>query len=240
MYNGKRILALIPARGGSKGLPGKNIRELAGKPLIAWTIETAVSNPYIDKTVVSTDSDEIADVARRYRAEVPFLRPSRLSTDKAKGIDVSRHAVQWLKDHDDFFDLILTLQPTSPLRQLEDVTNAIELFFKKTARAVVSVCECQHHPWWTNRLPEDNSLDGFLRPEALNTNRQDLPTYYQLNGAIYLTTVKNMLCENIIYGQDGYAYIMPRERSVDIDTVEDLKFAELYINQKKSGHTDNE
>lgn len=231
MFREQRILALIPARGGSKGLPGKNIRDLHGKPLIAWSIEAAKQSNYIDRIIVSTDSMDIATIATKYGAEVPFMRPAELATDNSSGMDVCLHALQWFSDKNDNYDLLLILQPTSPLRTISDIDAAIETIGEKQAKAVVSVCETDHHPWWSNELPQDGNMEGFLRPEVLNKNRQELPTYYRLNGAIYLIDTKVLKKTRSFYGPETFAYVMPTERSIDIDTLLDFLVAEAYLAQ---------
>lgn len=229
MYKNKKILAVIPARGGSKGLPGKNIRQFAGKPLIAWSIEAAKGSRYVDEVIISTDSQEIAKVAASWGGHVPFMRPSELATDDAKGLDVILHAIDWARSLPALYSLALVLQPTSPLRTSQDIDNAVELFFAKNAKSVVSVCEAEHHPWWTNILPEDGSMKDFLQAEISNTNRQSLPTYYRLNGAIYLVDI-NFIEQTRSFIADGtFAYPMPQERSVDIDNLLDFRLAELLL-----------
>lgn len=233
MINGKSVLAIIPARGGSKGLPGKNIKELCGKPLIAWTIEQAKSCGNIDRVVVSTDDESIAEVAKKYGAEVPFMRPEELASDTASTIDVIFHAINWLKEHEDYRpEYILLLQPTSPLRSGEDINGAIQILKDKDARAVVSVCETDHHPWWSNILSEDGNMKDFLRPEILNKRRQDLPVFYRLNGAIYLSDTDYLYEYNGFLGPDTFAYKMPKERSIDIDSAMDFKLAEFLLEEK--------
>ena len=229
MYKEKTILALIPARGGSKGLPRKNIRPLLGKPLIAWTIEQAKASKYIDRVVVSTDDEEIADVAKKYGAEVPFMRPKELATDEAKGIDVVFHAMGWFRKNEKNkqYDLIMLLQPTSPLRTADDIDKAIELLFLKKAKAIVSVCEVDHHPLWANTLPENRCMKDFIRKKIMNKNRQELPTFYRLNGAIYLAYWDYIKEQKGFFGKETFAYIMPKERSVDIDGEIDLRLAEI-------------
>jgi N-acylneuraminate cytidylyltransferase/CMP-N,N'-diacetyllegionaminic acid synthase len=230
MQNGKKILGIIPARAGSKGLPGKNIKMLVDKPLIAWTAEQALSSNYIDNIVVSTDSRDIAEVAKNYGCEVPFLRPSELATDKSNMMDVVLHAIDRLEKDDSFFDAVMLLQPTAPLRTAQDIDNAIRLFSEKEAEAVVSVCEVEHHPYWSNTLPLDGCMKDFLIPEA-RKNRQELPTFYRLNGSIYLARTDYFKLNRTFIGDNAYAYIMPPERSVDIDTELDFKLAELLIRQ---------
>jgi len=232
MYKGKNILGLIPARGGSKGLPRKNIKPLLGKPLIAWTIEKALTSKYLDRVIVSTDDKEIAEISKKYGAEVPFIRPKELAMDNAKGIDVVLHAIDWIKKSDKQYDLLMLLQPTSPLRRSEDIDKAIEYLFFKEAKAIVSVCEVDHHPLWANTLPEDGCMKDFIRQEIMNKNRQELPVFYRLNGAIYLAYfdyVKQCKC---FMGKETFAYIMPRERSIDIDNEVDLKLVENFIKIK--------
>lgn len=234
MYKGKNILGLIPARGGSKGLPRKNIKPLLGKPLIAWTIEQTLASKYLDKVIVSTDDKEIAEISKKYGAEVPFIRPRELATDEAKGIDVTLHAINWLKENDKQkqYDLIILLQPTSPLRTREDIDKAIELLFLKEAKAIVSVCEVDHHPLWANTLPEDGCMKNFIRREIMNKNRQELPVFYRLNGAIYLAYWNCLKEQKSFFGNRTFAYVMPKDRSVDINNEIDFKLARNIVNTK--------
>ena len=231
MYKGKTILGLIPARGGSKGLPRKNIKPLLGKPLIAWTIEQALASKYLDKVVVSTDDEEITKISKKYGAEVPFMRPKELAEDNAKGIDVVLHAMDWVKENDTRkqYDLIMLLQPTSPLRTKEDIDKAIELLFLKEAKAIVSVCEVDYHPLWSNTLPEDGCMKNFIRQEIMNKNRQELPLFYRLNGAIYLAYCDYIKEQKSFFGEKTFACIMARERSIDIDNEIDFKLTEILI-----------
>ena len=229
MYKGKNILGLIPARGSSKGLPRKNIKLLLGKPLIAWTIEQALASKYLDRVVISTNDKEIAEISKKYGAEIPFMRPKKLATDEAKGIDVVLHAIDWLKKKSKRkqYDLLMLLQPTSPLRTKEDIDKAIELLFLKEAKAIVSVCEVDHHPLWSNTLPEDGCMKDFIRQEIMNKNRQELSVFYRLNGAIYLAYWNYIKKQKSFFGEKTFAYIMPKERSVDIDDEIDLKLAKI-------------
>lgn len=229
MYNGKRIIGIIPARGGSKGLPRKNVLPLGGKPLIAWTIEQAIASMYLDKVIVTTDDEEIASVASTYGAEVPFMRPKELASDTAKAIDVIFHALDWLEAHHEAFDVLAILQPTSPLRTAEDITAAVKLLFEKKAQAVISVCETEHDPYWSNVLAADGSMDDFMRPELMNKNRQELPTFYRLNGAIYAADCNYVRSQKGFFGKNTFAYVMPRERSIDIDTKIDFQFVEFLL-----------
>ena len=234
MINNKKVLAIIPARGGSKGLPGKNIKELCGKPLIAWSIEVARACRNIDRIVVSTDDDQIAEVAKKYGIELPFMRPAELATDTTSTVDLIFHTIEWLKKDQDYEDdYILLLQPTSPLRIAEDIEGVIQTLKDKDAQAVVSVCETDHHPWWSNTLPENGNMKDFLRPEILNKRRQDLPVFYRLNGAIYLAETDYLSEQNSFFGSDTFAYEMPKNRSIDIDSDIDFKLAELLMEKQK-------
>lgn len=232
MYNNRKILAIIPARGGSKGLPGKNIRTIAGKPLIAWSIDAAKESHYVDELIISTDSIEIAAIAKDWGAQVPFQRPAVLATDEAKTIDVILHAINLAQSSSSHFNLVLVLQPTSPLRTGEDIDNAVELFFEKNASAVVSVCKTEHHPWWSNTLPRNGHMKNFLRPDIINTNRQALPTYYRLNGAIYLADIYFLKQKKSFITEGTFAYLMPLDHSVDIDNAIDFKLAETLLIEK--------
>jgi N-acylneuraminate cytidylyltransferase/CMP-N,N'-diacetyllegionaminic acid synthase len=219
LYKGKNILGIIPARGGSKGLPRKNIKPLLSKPLIAWTIEQALASKYFDRVIVSTDDKEIAEISKKYGAEVPFMRPKELAEDNAKGIDVVLHAIDWLRKNDrrEQHDLLMLLQPTSPLRATEDIDKTIELLFLKKAKAIVSVCEVDHHPLWANTLPEDGCMKNFIRQKIMNKNRQELPIFYRLNGAIYLAFCDYIKQFKSFIGKETFAYIMPQDKSIDID-----------------------
>lgn len=229
MFNQRQVLALVPARGGSKGLPGKNLADLGGKPLIAWSIEAALGSSYVDQVVVSTDCKEIARVAGNFGAEVPFLRPAELATDQANSFDALLHALTWYAQRGRTFDLVVWLQPTSPLRTPLDIDRAIDLYAARKAQAVVSVCETDHHPWWANTLPDDANMANFMRPEVLNTNRQDLPAHYRLNGAIYLASPDYLASQGSFYGEQTFAYVMPKDRSVDIDDAMDLRLARALL-----------
>ncbi len=235
MYRGKSILGFIPARAGSRGVPGKNIRTLAGKPLIAHTIESALASGVFDYLLVSTDGEDIAGVAREFGAETPFMRPAELATDTAKSMDVILHAMAWCEDQGKHFDWIMNLQPTSPLRNSGDIVEACSLMVRRRAGAVVSVCEADHHPLWCNTLPDDRCMENFIRPEIAGANRQALPKYYRVNGAIYLAEWKFLRLRNSWYGKDTYAYVMPKDRSVDIDSAIDFALAEILGEGKEGG-----
>ncbi len=232
MYKNNKILCIIPARSGSKGLPGKNIKKLLGKPLLAHTIQQAKGSRYIDRIIVSTDNKNIAAISGRYGAQTPFLRPKSLATDTAKSADVVLHAINWLNKKGSYTDIAILLQPTSPLRLTEDIDKAIKLLFKKNAQAVVSVCEAEHSPYWMNTLPADGCMKNFLRPYAVNKNRQNLPICYRLNGAIYIGYNDYLFKQKNFFGKETFAYIMPKQRSVDIDDEFDFWLAEQILSKQ--------
>ena len=220
-----KIVALIPARGGSKRLPGKNIKDFCGKPLIAWTIEAALNSKYIDTIVVSTDCPKIAEISKQYGANIPFIRPEAISKDDTEIPDVIDHYLENTKER---YTHILLLQPTCPLRRTSDIDNSVELLINKNALAIYSVCEVDHSPLWTNTLPDDLSFNSFLKPEIAGVRSQDLPKYYRLNGAIYLVELQAFKSKKSLFKhKDSFAYIMQRDESIDIDTELDFKFAEL-------------
>lgn len=226
-------IAVIPARSGSKGLKDKNIKLLNGKPLIWYSIRAALGSGLFDEVMVSTDSEKYAEIARDCGASVPFLRSKSTSEDKASSWDAVKEVLDNYSIKGVQFDNVMLLQPTSPLRTAEDIVEAFKIMEKNNAASVVSVCEVDHSPLWCNTLPESGCLEGFLRPEAANTiGRQGLPTYYRINGAIYLTKISEVLGKNL-YTDSGFAYVMPRSRSVDIDTELDFKMAEFLLQMQK-------
>jgi CMP-N,N'-diacetyllegionaminic acid synthase len=230
MIQGKKVLALITARGGSKGLPGKNTRLLVGEPLIAWTIKAARSSSYVDRVLVSTDSDEIARIARIYGAEVPFLRPAHLATDLAKQEDAILHAMEWCESHDQKYDYIMVLVPTTPLRDSAEIDLTLEMLSEHTiARAIFSVRECDHSPLHSNILPDDGSMNLFVADELKTKNRQELPTYYQLSGSVCLSDWDWFKSERSFLTSKTYAYITTARNGLDIDNLRDFYLAELYL-----------
>ena len=230
LYN-RRIIAIIPARSGSKGLPGKNIRLLNGKPLIAYSIMQARETGVFDEIFLSTDSREYADIAVQYGASVPFLRSAELASDSASTWDCVREALEQYRLRGRTFDILVLLQPTSPLRAAGDITGAIEQMVHADADSVVSVCRAEHSPLLCLALPGNNSLKGFAKCESLTKGRQELPAFFRINGAIYAVSVSFFLKAKKIYEGNSFAYIMPRERSLDIDTLLDFQFAELLLTQ---------
>lgn len=221
-----KTLALIPARGGSKGIPRKNIKIIAGKPLIVWTIEAALRAAHIDAVVVSTDDEEIAAIARQAGAQVPFMRPAELASDAATGMAPVMHALDVLPE----FDAVLLLQPTSPLRSTADIDACLALAVARAAPAVVSVSEPDAHPYWTYRIDDTLAMRPMIEAAPV-ARRQDLPTAGALNGALYYARTDWLRDNAGFIGEGTLAYMMPRERSVDIDTPFDWKFAELLLKE---------
>ena len=235
MIRPEDILTIIPARGGSKGVPRKNIRRLSGKPLIAYTIESALSSKYIDRVIVSTEDEEIAKISEKCGADVPFIRPPELSTDTAKSIDVVKHAIiemeNFLKKK---YSVIIFLEPPAPFRTNYDIDNCIDLFYKNTPGSVVSICEGnKYHPNLMKKI-EDNYLIPYDKTNyAEGTPRQLLkPTVYMINGCIYVIQRDNVM-DGDFYGEPILPYIMPYERSINIDTLLDWHTAEALINSQK-------
>ncbi|MGX5913510.1 cytidylyltransferase domain-containing protein [Aliidiomarina sp. Khilg15.8] len=220
-------VAIIPARGGSKRLPGKNIRDLAGKPLIAWTIEAAIQSGCFDRVIVSTDDEKIAEISRQYGAEVPFMRPPELANDTATSDSVIKHVVEWLEENSNTeVKTVALLQPTSPLRTAQHIQESYALLNEKNANAVISVGEVSTRLELCNYLPEDNSLSEFISDVR---RTQEMKHLYELNGAIYILT-GNMIGDiKRAYekGAHSYGYVMSEENSTDIDTEIDFKWAEF-------------
>jgi len=235
MIGNKRLLAIIPARIGSKRIHKKNILNLAGKPLIGWTIEAALSSQYIDKIIVSTDSNEIANISQNYKVDVPFLRPHSLSSDTASSIDVIIHTLEYLKKIGDYYDYIVLLQPTSPLRTSSHIDEAVCLLIENKGYSVISVSEPKDTPFWCNELPKDNNMSNFLNPLYSNKRSQELPITFCLNGAIYIALVDQLLENKSFFMSDKtFAYKMDKKDSIDIDDELDFEFADFLIRKKNS------
>ncbi len=228
-----RYIAIIPARGGSKRLPGKNLREIAGKPLIAWTIEAALKSGVFERVVVTTDSVEIARIALDYGAEAPFLRPSKLSTDNTSTVEVLIHALRQLGiPGTSPFTHMACLQPTSPLRGADDIIHASKMLEDIKADAVISVCKNEYSPLWSNTLPNDNNMEGFLPVDIQKTPSQQLPEYFRLNGSIYFCDIQRFFDEQTLFLKNNiYAYIMSRKNSIDIDDEVDFDLAGIYLSR---------
>lgn len=222
-------IAIILARSGSKGLPHKNIKELKGKPLMAYSIEAAIKSRLFDVVHVSTDSSQYADIAKEYGADEPFLRSEYTSSDSASSWDAIREVLMQYEEVGEKFDNFMLLQPTSPLRTAEDIQAAFKLLDEKNALAVVSVCPVDHSPLQCNTLPKDLSLVNFRQNESRGLRRQMLEQYYRFNGSIYLSRVSSFLETGDIYQKDCYAYVMDRLNSIDIDDEVDFKIARALL-----------
>jgi CMP-N-acetylneuraminic acid synthetase len=228
-------LAIIPARGGSKRFPRKNIVRLDGRPLIAFTIAAAASAYRLGRTIVSTDDDEIATVARACGADVPFLRPSSLAADQSPAIDVISHALERLDAAGTLFNTVVLLQPTSPFRTGAQIDEAVALFEKTGADTVTSVRVAHEHPYycWTQKEGED-TLSPFFSLSEQALPRQELPPAFVENGAIYVVK-RSVLANGTLYGSRVVPYLMDDRSSLDIDTEEDFHFAESLLNRGAGG-----
>jgi CMP-N-acetylneuraminic acid synthetase len=220
-----RVLGVIPARGGSKGVKGKNIKPIDGKPLIAYSIEAATSSLITD-VIVSTDSDDIANVARSFGADVPFLRPAELATDSAKSLPVMQHALQFMEEHTgQKYDAVMMLQPTTPFRTTDDINQSIETLIRTSADSVISVVDVEgHHPARMKFLDGDRLIDPDFCEAYENQPRQELKPMYIRNGAIYLTK-RDVLLGGSFKGKDCRAHVMSAERSSNIDSELDFELA---------------
>lgn len=221
-------LAIIPARSGSKGLKDKNIKELCGKPLLAYTVEAALESGQFDEVMVSTDSESYAKIAEEYGADVPFLRSDITAGDSASSWDMVEEVLAGYGDRGKSFDTFCLLQPTSPLRSAEDIREAYKIYKEKASFAVVSVCEAEHSPLWCGQLPDTGEFVDFINPESMR-RRQDAGKFYRLNGAIYIVDINKFKTDRFFYHKGSFAYLMPQDRSVDIDTGLDFKLAEYIM-----------
>ncbi|MCM1992637.1 cytidylyltransferase domain-containing protein [Oceanirhabdus seepicola] len=237
MIDGKKILAVIPARGGSKGIKNKNIIKLQGKHLIGYTIDVCAESSYIDEYIVSTDSENIKEVSELYGAKVPFLRPENLADDRAKSIDVVLHAVGEMEKRVGKYEIVILLQPTSPLRTAEDLDKAILDFLKSGAESLVSVCESEKSPIIMREIKEGR-LTEIVNFRGNNTRRQELPTYYVFNGAIYINAVNMIKEKRCFVDEDTIPFIMDKSHSVDIDDEKDLIIAGYYLNRRKENQNE--
>ena len=238
-----RVLGIITARAGSKGIPGKNLKLLGGRPLIDYTIDAANDTP-LDRLILSTEDEKIADVARQLGCEVPFMRPAELARDETPHLPVIVHAVQWMRDHANYVpDIVLTLQPTSPLRSSADIAAALRMLELSDADSVVSVnaVAAHAHPMRMLRVGADGLATLFVTGDPVRkrvNRRQDLPQAYVMNGAVYACRTDVLLAgEPSLFGDRVVAYPMPVERSISIDTPEDWEEAERQLaNQPKDHH----
>lgn len=231
MLDNRSFLGIIPARGGSKRLPNKNILMLNDKPLIAYSIEAGKKCSYLDELMVTTDSEKIKKIAEKFGANVPFLRPKYLATDTTSNFDTVKHTIEFYKNIlNKTFDYFVLLQPTSPLRSTSNINEAIEFLIKKRADAVISISKMEHNPLKSNTIPDNLSLKNFQPEHVKNKRMQDLETYYRENGAIYIVDIDRFIQEKNFFINDNiYGYIMKQEKSVDIDTKLDFLIAETIL-----------
>lgn len=230
MFGERKLLAVIPARGGSKGIPHKNIIDLCGKPLIGYTIEAALGSRYIDYVIVSTDDMEIASIAVRFGAEVPFLRPSELASDTSKTLDAILHVIFALKCRGmEFSDLVL-LQPTQPLRTSGDIDSAVEVYNESGRKSLVSVSEVDDNPLLIRTI-EGNRLKPLIQMSS-TCRRQDMPKYYRVNGCIYINSIDE-IDETTSFNDNIIPFEMKKSHSVDVDELSDLAVAKYYISSPK-------
>lgn len=224
------ILGIIPARGGSKSVPKKNIRLLAGKPLIAYTIETAQKCKMLSRTVVSTDDVEIVEVAKKCGGDVPFVRPKDLSLDDTPMVPVLKHAVSFIEKNENVrVDVVVLLDPTSPLRRIEDIENCIKKLGNDNADSAVTVCEVEHNPYFVMMELDGDKLVPLIKSDKVITRRQDAPKVYRLNAAVYAIKRDVLMDGNKIITKNTEAVIMPVELSAHIDHEMDILFAEFIL-----------
>ncbi len=231
MIYDKTVLAIVMARGGSKGISRKNLRLVGEKPMLAWTIAAARESHFIDRTILSSEDSEIISVARQLGCEVPFVRPAEFALDETSAMDVVRHAIAALKKT---YDFIVLLQPTSPLRTGADIDGCLMMCHEKTAPAAVSVVEADKNPHWMYSVDNDLRLRPLIASEKRPTRRQCMPSYYALNGAVFVARTEWLVKAGDFVGPETVAYIMPADRSVDVDTERDLWMANALI-RKQSG-----
>lgn len=227
------MIAIIPARSGSKGLKDKNIKKLCGKPLMAWTIEAAYESNCFDEVMVSTDSEYYAKIAKTYGAKVPFLRSEEMSSDVASTWDTVREVVNKYRELGKEFDSICLLQPTSPLRGGNDIVEGVKLFQEKKANSVIGVCKLEHAISVCNTLTDDFSMNGFFDSNK-SGRRQDMEVYYRINGALYIQKINELMNHSNLYGEKSYAYIMDKVSSIDIDDEIDFIQAEALMMHRRN------
>jgi len=237
MYKNKKVLAIVPARGGSKGLPGKNIKSLCGKPLIAWSIEQGLNSKYIDKLIVSTDDKEIASISKKYGAEVPFMRPDYLASDTATSMDVFFHAIEYFENNNEIFDLIVALEPTSPLRDAQDIDNSLEILLNKDdAESIVGISKVESaHPDFLVSL-DNNKFIVPYKNEIVIKRRQDIANLYFFEGSLYISYIKSLKNRKAFYHDKCFGYVVPKWKSFEIDDIYDFYIIEALMQKKIDGY----
>jgi CMP-N,N'-diacetyllegionaminic acid synthase len=231
MIQGKTVLAIIPARGGSKGVPRKNLRLVAGKPLIAWTIAESGKSQYIDRTILSSDDEAIIAIARQWNCEVPFVRPAELAEDHVPGEEPVLHAIETINGK---YDYVVLLQPTSPLRLVEDIDGCIDKCITQNAPACVTVTTPDKSPYWMYFLDNQGRLNPVIKQKKIPSLRQQLKSVYSLNGAVYVAKTDWFMKNKEFISDETVAYPMPKNRSIDIDTEWDLKICEILLSEREA------
>ena len=226
MFGDKRVLGIIPARGGSKGVHRKNLRLVQGKPLVVRTVETALRSRYIDRLILSSEDHKIIEAARSSGCEVPFIRPRELAQDESVTRDVILHAMGEINEK---FDIVVCLQVTSPLLISEDIDGAIRTCVEKSAGSCVTVCEVDKSPYWMFTMPEKGILSPLMGDSYLTKRRQELPKAYIPNGAVFVVMWDFFFEHKTFYGSDTAGYEMPRSRSIDIDTEYDFNLLDFLL-----------
>lgn len=228
MYQNKKIIAIIPARGGSKGIPNKNIIDLCGKPLIAYSIQSAKESNYIDDIIVSTDSQAIADISLQYGAAVPFLRPAELALDTSKTIDCMLYTIENMKELGKTYDYVVLLQPTQPIRKPGDIDNAISTLINSNQESLASVTPVSEHPILMRTITKEGTLQSLL-PISSTVRRQDFPAVYKVNGSIYVNRINENFNSSTSLNDNLLPFFMDALYSVDIDSYEDLERAKMSL-----------
>lgn len=237
MINDKHVIAIIPARGGSKGLPGKNIKELCGKPLIAWSIEAGLASQYIDEVMVTTDSEEIAQIARDFGAAVPFIRPAELASDTATTFDTVKHVIDhYQKEENKSFDYVVLLEPTSPLRDNNDIDGSIEqLLSTQNALAIVGICKTEsQNPAFLVKKDSSGYLVGYENKDMKAVRRQDIKDIFFFEGSVYVSQVDALLNKKTFYHDHTIGYEFPKWKSLEVDDIDDFIMIEALLNYKRN------
>lgn len=233
MINNKKVLGLVLAREGSKGFPGKNIKIINGKPLIAWSILAGLDSRYIDDVLVSTDGEEIALVAKEYGAEVPFKRPSELASDKSTSFDAIIHAINWLESKERIYDIIILLEPTSPLREAEDIDLALEFMTLGEYPTVVSICKAESvNPAFMYKIDRSGKIFPFTGNYPNNLRRQDIDSAYFIDGTLYCSNISTLLEKKGFYHEDTYGFVIPKWKGFEIDDETDFVIVEALFRHK--------
>ncbi len=234
MKSNWRVLGLVVARGGSKGLPRKNLRPLLGKPLIKWSIIAGLNSPSLDSIVLSTDDDEIAKVARESGARVPFMRPAELAGDAASSVDVVLHAIDWLAAAGEHYDVVVLLEPTSPQRESDDIEAVLDIMDRTKSSAVVSVCRSESmHPSFMFHKNESERLQPFMEFQPTNLRRQEIDQLYFLDGTVYASNITALRKHKSFYHDDTACYEVPKWKSFEIDDLDDFLIVEALLKSKK-------